>query len=188
MLRQALAEYRAVIDRYARDASPGMQVWVAEALVDSAVVYASDAINDRASAIVHHDAAMRHLDSHSGPIAQRLTAIASENASTYRERLGLRAGTTTPGPPGQPQVSPDAYGAVQVSLDAFSTGGHLWWDGAQWLPLPDDARAATKELQRAIAAALSPGSSTNVALAESSLRDRQRAEPARPRFAGPVCI
>jgi hypothetical protein len=91
VLQQALAEYRAVIDRHARDPDPGMQVWVAEALADSAFVFGGDVLNNRATAIVYYDAVIRCLTLHSGPIARRLTAFAGLNGALQRERLGFRA-------------------------------------------------------------------------------------------------
>ncbi len=55
VLHQALAEYRAVIDRYASDPNPGFQVWVAKAMVDAAQVFGGDVVNDKAMAIVYCD-------------------------------------------------------------------------------------------------------------------------------------
>lgn len=207
VLQQGLAQYRAVIERYARDPDPGMHVWIAEAMADSAFVFGGDALNNKAMAIVFYDAVMRRLASHSGRIARRLTAFAGLNGGLQREKLGFRAdaiavtnqmlatlgddpdpkvsgylatarsnlvtwqatgppAAAAAAPPATPVITPDAYGAVKISLDASANEGHFWWKGAQWIALPDDAKAAAKVLQRDIAAlGHSPDASTNVALA-----------------------
>ncbi len=50
-------------------------------------------------------------------------------------------------------ITPAMYGSVQVSLDTVFGDGHLWWNGAQWQPIPEDAKTAVKEFQRAVGAA-----------------------------------
>jgi hypothetical protein len=205
VLQQALTEYRAVIGRYGGDPNPGMQVWVAEALAESAVAFGGEALNDKAMAVVYYDATIRRLIGHSGPIARRLTALAGLNAGLHRWQLGLRVdaisttremvagfggdsdpaalryvasardnlasweGAAHPAAPpstGDGTITPEAYGPVQISLDAFFGERRVWWNGTQWLAIPQDAKTATKELRNAVTAAgRSPDSATKVMLA-----------------------
>ncbi|GAC1341624.1 MAG: hypothetical protein NVSMB29_12410 [Candidatus Dormibacteria bacterium] len=114
LLRQALAEYRVIIARFASDPNPGMRLWAAMALVNLGDGLSGDPIDDKACAIVFYDAAARLLKLHTAVLARRVRAAALLNSGVERANLGLVADAVA--------VTQEVVRACQFDLDVGISG------------------------------------------------------------------